>query len=373
MIQQLTVENFKCFKSSTPFNLSSINLFAGYNGRGKSTVLQVLLLLAQSYHKNKHIKRLETNGLLCHQGPFSDLISFDSSSDKIIFEIHGDLEGAQHVKLEYSEQTERVGALTGIWVDGVNKVEGRSAIGKATESTDKYLTSYPPEVHGYVNSIYFVSADRRGPVPFETKSELYDFNPISADGKYSFNMLAQDQQLRSQLSEVLRYIMDGGDLVLSGNEDKTLDILSLYITHIATGRKVRSINSGFGYSYVLPILINALSLSNSILLIENPEAHLHPQAQSRLMQCLVRIAHKNNIQLFVETHSEHIVNAVRLCILEEDFEITKNDVSIYFFDKDMSVQQLAFDDNAQIKNWPSGFFDQQQNDTAKILKLGLFR
>jgi predicted ATPase len=91
------------------------------------------------------------------------------------------------------------------------------------------------------------------------------------------------------------------------------------------------------------------------------------------MRHLAKIAKENNIQLFVETHSEHIVNAVRLSILDDASTIDSTDVSIYFFDKDMSINELQIDSNAQIKNWPSGFFDQQQNDAEQILKLGLFK
>ena len=73
MISSLTIDNFKCFSSSTKFDLSALNLFTGYNGRGKSSVFQVLLLLAQSLHRNGNVEKLEVNGdfvgLLFRKGP----------------------------------------------------------------------------------------------------------------------------------------------------------------------------------------------------------------------------------------------------------------------------------------------------------------
>ena len=67
-------------------------------------------------------------------------------------------------------------------------------------------------------------------------------------------------------------------------------------------------------------------------------------------------------------------NSLRLCTLLEDYDpLTNEDVSIYFFDKDMTISHLKMHSNAQMDNWPKGFFDQAESDSALILKLGLFR
>lgn len=153
-----------------------------------------------------------------------------------------------------------------------------------------------------------------------------------------------------------------------------LEVLKLYFNTLDENRPVKSINSGFGYSYIIPILLAALNMKDGCLFIENPEAHLHPYAQSQLMKELVGIANRNNIQLFIESHSEHVINAIRLCTLLEDYDpLTNEDVSIYFFDKDMTITHLKMHSNAQMDNWPKGFFDQAESDSALILKLGLFR
>ena len=68
---------------------------------------------------------------------------------------------------------------------------------------------------------------------------------------------------------------------------------------------------------------------------------------------------------------EHIINAFRLACAKKDNNIFKDDISIYFFDKDFSVKKLQLLQNGQIPSWPKGFFDQQANDLAEIIKLGL--
>lgn len=116
-------------------------------------------------------------------------------------------------------------------------------------------------------------------------------------------------------------------------------------------------------------------MEKGILLIENPEAHLHPLAQSRLMRLICkRLIECPHLQIFIETHSEHIINGARLCALKDDADLkafTNKDISIYFFDKDFSVKQLEVKKNGRIPNWPEGFFDQQTKDLNEIITLGI--
>ena len=105
------------------------------------------------------------------------------------------------------------------------------------------------------------------------------------------------------------------------------------------------------------------------MIVENPEAHLHPEAQFRLTQLLAKLASRG-VQVFVETHSEHVVNAVRLAVIEDAYAITNNQVSLFFFDSDYSKRDLYIEKNGRINDWPSRFFDQYQWELAEILKKG---
>jgi hypothetical protein len=229
-------------------------------------------------------------------------------------------------------------------------------------------------VDSYFGNVRFVSANRLGPTPFEEKTIIDPVNPIGAKGEHILNELAGNEELKREVSSIVSEIMDGGDIAISGDavSEKEREVLKLYFTSIGGSDNVKCINCGFGYSYVLPVIVAAAITVNGILIVENPEAHLHPQAQSRLMKALVMLAVKNNNQLYVESHSEHIVNAIRLCILQKEYSITNEDVAIHYFDKDMTSRRLAIHPNAQIPEWPSGFFDQAERDASLILKLGLF-
>ena len=164
--------------------------------------------------------------------------------------------------------------------------------------------------------------------------------------------------------------MDGGNLSLDG-EDRTSSVLSLNIgmPNAKRGKGFKAINCVFGYSYVLSIVVNALTMKKGTLVVENPEAHLHPQAQLRLTELLAKAVEKD-LQVFIETHSEHIVNGFRIQALHPDMPIGTSDVSIYFFDEDYSVKHLNLEPNGRIKNWPKGFFDQFEWEMTEIIRLG---
>ncbi len=373
MIIRLEIKNFKCFKEVQSFPLSKVNLFTGYNGRGKSTVLQSLLLLAQSLYDNRNLRKLMVNGMFCNLGIFDDLVNFQCDDKTVHFIIESDASDAPHrVELSYEEDGARSGKMNGLVVDGVDMFETRKDLAGEVASTEKTLGNYPSEIHKLFENFQFVSADRIGPTPFEPKHDLYDNNPVGNTGEFKLNVIAE-RHIENKLSESIQRIMDGGAMSVDGS-DKANEVLKLYFSTLNDSHPVKAINSGFGYSYIIPILLSVLTKKDGCLFIENPEAHLHPCAQSKLMKELIRLAKIQNVQLFIETHSEHIVNAMRLCMLEEGYDgFSNRDVKLYFFDKDLTVKPLEVEPNAQIPMWPAGFFDQAERDAATILKLGLLK
>lgn len=371
MIERLEIKRFKCYKEAQSFPLSKVNLFTGYNGRGKSTVLQSLLLLAQSLYGNQSLRKLMVNGLFCNLGIFDDIVNFQSENRSISFTIESDLQDApKKVEISYEENSARSGKLSGLVVDGVDMFETRKDLSGKDESGEKTLGNYPSEIHKLFEHFRFVSADRMGPTLFEAKHDLYDNNPVGNAGEFKLNVIAESN-IEKQLSESIQRIMDGGMMSVEGG-NKADEILKLYFTTPKNDHPVKAINSGFGYTYIIPILLSVLTERDGCLFVENPEAHLHPCAQSKLMKELIRLARIQNVQLFVETHSVHIINAMRLCMLEDGYDgFSNEDVRLFFFDKDMSVRLLDIEPNAQILLWPAGFFDQAERDAATILKLGI--
>lgn len=392
MIKQISLTNFKCFQEKTTFDFGKISIFTGYNGRGKSTVLQSLLLLSQSYIKKKS-DELHLDGEWLSLGNFFDLLNVDNNASSLIeFEIKTDDKSALQVNLGFDvSNDDMVGELTECKFNNENYFD---SVGNASESNleikSKSMTrSIPTNFFIMMESIHFISANRRGPIKYVSKREVPELHKVGKDGDFTFNTLASYKEIPktemnidhedkncynlSDLSSMwMSYIMDGGGSVnLKGNSRESSVLSILFSGANTKKREFSPDNVGFGYSYILSIIVTALiAKPGSIFIIENPEAHLHPNAQSRITQLLTRLAERG-VQVMVETHSEHILNGFRLNALRNEYTLTNDDLSICFFEKDFSCKPLTVQPNGRIANWPSGFFDQQQKDLSEIIRLGL--
>ena len=132
----------------------------------------------------------------------------------------------------------------------------------------------------------------------------------------------------------------------------------------------RAPNAGFGISYALPIIVAALRAeSGGLLLVENPEAHLHPAGQSAIGGFLARVA-GDGVQVFVETHSDHVLNGIRVAVAEGTAALNPEQAAIHFFraehDGGQTVESMELRRTGELTTWPAGFFDQAQIDLAAL-------
>lgn len=127
---------------------------------------------------------------------------------------------------------------------------------------------------------------------------------------------------------------------------------------------VNPLNMGFGVSYVLPVVVALLKAQKGdLVILENPEAHLHPRGQRKIGE-LIATAAANGIQIIMETHSDHILNGIRLAVKKNNIlpeQITLNYFYQYMDDKgilrhDKTSPQILED--GSLSNWPDGFFDE---------------
>lgn len=391
MITKLSLENFKCFAQKQTFELSNLNIYAGMNGRGKSTVFQSLLLLAQSLKRNGNIETLCTNGDFLRLSHFKDLVNADtgtSKNDIIRFEIDTDNELYRDIHLGYRQDTMWNGKICELSIAGKDYFASSASIGVGIDEkenkSERFLQSTYPQLDKLFSPYYFISASRIGPTLYEERCEEETFNPLGILGEKrlavlkshaSHNDIRFDKEdattnLKDEVEKWCNYILSGSQLKLQ-ESDNTLQ-LSMK-NRDSMSEWVKSVNMGFGYSYVLSIIIIALiAEKGSVVFVENPEAHLHPLAQARLMELLSILA-MHGVQVNIETHSEHILNSIRLYCLQDEKEIANKNVSIYFFSEDFQVYPLDIDDKGQIANWPRGFFDLQEQQLMEILKLGLLK
>lgn len=145
-------------------------------------------------------------------------------------------------------------------------------------------------------------------------------------------------------------------------------MLALQFRLSETGEWRRPANVGYGLTYAFPILVALLAaLPGDVLVIDSPEAHLHPQAQSRMGHMLATFA-AAGVQLLVETHSDHVLNGARLAV--RDKVIKAEDLSLLFFagasSEGHGVTTPRIDRDGRIDEWPEGFFDQGDKDVSRL-------
>ncbi|WP_321332023.1 DUF3696 domain-containing protein [uncultured Bacteroides sp.] len=395
MIKKISLENFKCFRTKEEFDFSKINLLTGVNGRGKSSLLQSLLLLSQTFRKKRTPEKLFINGEWVELGSFEDIKNIDSVDKEIHIIVETDNEEQNRLSFKYGESAtnERIADLLELKVNEKDMFTEMSSSAEEKISTIKLPKKnlMPLESIKAFSVFYkfrFISADRLGPVDFVKKiDETPESMQIGIRGNNVINMLAYNgnkvvndgiclndtptKTLKEQTIEWLSYILDGANIEIK--KEKNSSILSMLLNSRNDKHLYKPANVGFGYSYILPLIVTGLTAQEGdIYIVENPEAHLHPGAQARLIEFFAKIA-AAGVQVFLETHSEHIINGMRLCALKAKFDLTYKDVSMYFFGNQFEVNKLEMDEDSQIKNWPEGFFDQQEKDLAEILKLGLFK
>lgn len=396
MIDKLHIQNFKCFRDSPTFEFSKINLLTGINGRGKSSLLQSLLLLSQSYNRNNDFKELDLNGKYVNLGTYTDIKNSETPrGENIVYELHVSKPYPEiYIKIAFCENELNPlvasKALVDISVGSSDKLKFLNqkleeiSAEFGVEAQSKFNLTYTQIVTfgAIIAKVHYIGADRMGPVKYVEKLSLPDFLNVGAKGENTISILAKEdlplvhdnlylgndsKSVIQQTQEWLSYILDGAKIEIKGKE-KESSILYMLLNNRNNAYNYKPTNVGFGYSYILPLIVSGLiAKEGEIIIIENPEAHLHPKAQSRIIEFFAKVA-STGVQVFIESHSEHILNGLRVCALNPDIAISNTDLNVLYFNDSFESEKLQILENGKIPNWPDGFFDQQELDLAEIFK-----
>ena len=371
MLRNIKLTHFKCFEQ-LDLDCTSLNLMSGLNGMGKSSVIQALLVLRQSFETGELLNgRLVLGGERIDIGAGSDVLFEDAERDVVGFALQDDkMTDAWALDFDYSRTADQLSASS----NGVN------------EHTD-YLPVAWQKVPPFGGRLIYVNAERVGPRKFYPLSEvLARRGDFGTSGEYAWNYLNRHQndllaandprciegvsrRLLDIVDQWLQDVCPGTHLQLEAVADADAVITGFSFDRpgdIATSR-YRATNVGFGLSYVLPVILALLSESGTLCLIENPEAHLHPRGQTKLAELSVRAANVG-IQIFIETHSDHFIDGVRIAV--RDGLIAPEDTAFHYFERNGSktvVTSPQVDVDGRLSHWPDGFFDQHEENLARLL------
>lgn len=342
MIDRFSLENFKSFKKQE-FHLKPLTLMAGVNSSGKSSIIQAIRLLSA---RNIGFSALEDHG------GYAELRSVYADSN-------------QEIKI-------------GIAFPG----EGFE-YWQTSHSGNSFLPQ-PASRASFLHHAQYISADRLGPQVFfhlpqgrggQTvgergeniilyciwhKDDLIDElrrHPSSAGDSFEYNIEAWMNEISPgvRLEFVYDRKIDAGSLRVGQKGDLTIS--------------QRPTNVGFGLSYTLPVVATLLGAKKgNLLLIENPEAHLHPIGQTKMGELLARVA-QSGVQVIVETHSDHLIDGARIAV--RDKILSPENGIVLFCSKSTvthlsQVEEVSFLNNGDLNNWPEGFCDQSLKNLSKL-------
>ncbi len=304
MIKNILLKNFKIFKEETIFPFSNFTLLTGVNGGGKSTVLQSILLFKQTA-ENSNNGKFSLKGQVIDLGTFSDIKNKDTVREEPI-----------NIKFDFNDKS--VDAIlrestSHLEVDlDLPEYKNSDSLGNVTQIFNIHL----------FDEIHYVSADRFGPQNYVVKQSLPIFINVGSQGENLLNVLEflkdvpvndilyrgkNANTLLQQTQEWLSMIFGETKFDVQGLDESSPVLLPLL-------NRFKPKNVGYGFYYILPIIVTGLiAKSEEIIIIENPEAHLHPKAQSELIKFLALVA-QTGVQIIIESHSEHILNAFRVAI-----------------------------------------------------------
>ena len=364
MIKSLHIENFKCFRDQR-FEFGNLTLLSGLNGTGKSSVIQSLILLRQSYqHGFLQDKKLLLNGDLIRLGTTQDVHFHQAEHDQFGFGLEFCSVSAKWY-FEYARQAE-IARLT-----------------SDPASDDVYNTSL------FGDNFHYLPADRVGP---QAAFKIFDYavrerKQLGGKSEYAPHFLHEfetetltdkrihpdvpETNLKNQVEAWMGEISSGVRIELENFP--TIDLIDLRYSFPDTGElsTYRSINVGFGITYTLPIVVALLaSQADALVLLENPESHLHPQGQFKLGELMARAA-SCGIQVIVESHSDHVLNGIRVAVRKGI--IPSDEVSLYYLSRSAEADRLSskvdsprVDEDGRIDEWPEGFFDEWEKSLEQL-------
>lgn len=363
MIKRLTLSNFKAF-ANQDFEFKPLTLLSGLNSTGKSSVIQALILLRYAYQANY----LPSNGLkldheMAYIGTGEDAIYENAESELISFGIVWENDQKTIWNFNYDSQS--------------NVLPVSSIV------NDNKINSF----NLFSDNFHYLSAERIIPAESYLLSEndVVKHRQLGKKGEYTAHFLyefgnqdipicelshpnAKSRSLKDQVDAWMGEISPN----IKVSVKKVANAMTIKYS-LGVSKEYSPFNVGFGITYSLPILTAILSAKpGTIIIIENPESHLHPQGQSQLGQ-LLALAANHGTQVIIESHNDHILNGIRLAVKKK--KISPDHVQLYYFERNKNLDNLSIDvlvpkiheDGNFSSLPPDGFFDEIYKIEAELL------
>ena len=358
MISEIGLNNFKCFEELT-LPMKNITVLTGINGMGKSTIIQSILLLRQSYLKSDKLITLHLNGRYIDLGIGQDVLYEKATVEEVSIR-YKTIEGGRGVyRYKYDADSNCLPAIP------LQMSMNVGPLPAFLRDNFVYLSAYrikPQLMYGITNEEELLNREFGSDGQFALQYlGMYGDEDVAND-----NVVIEDKlgkSLKNQTRVWLDRIAPGvSPQIYISKPTRTSELRYEFVEGKEKTGSYKSVNVGFGITYVLPIIVALLSAKQGdLIIIENPEAHIHPAGQ-RMLGELIALAGGGGVQVIVETHSDHILNGIRVSVKQK--KIACEDVQVAFFYKDAEADYKhkyctpCILEDGRFDFWPQGFFDE---------------
>jgi energy-coupling factor transporter ATP-binding protein EcfA2 len=429
MLKSVHLKNFKLHED-TLIEAAPITVFIGPNNSGKSSIFQALLLLRQAAARKDQFLCQPPHGiqpppsepysyspkLIIDVGAFGEVVR--KGSNDIDVQLRGDVKS--HVQIVNEASVDLAIRIRGNrlvfnsgsiscsnsqakweFVDGRTirpnpvalalggvqyKIEitntfsltrpGGYEFGREAQPEDalslnefsQWLGDIPSNLLGSVHPIYALRGFEEWGYPITDHPPAnLELMTLHDRALALPNALASDRQLKGKLSdrlEELLHVSIDFEVIHPGKR------LKIWAKHTGNNRgETLFANEGTGANQIPFIFVPVLlTPPNETILLSEPEAHLHPKGQCELTRILLTVAKKENIQFFIETHSEHVLHVILNAVGRGDWE--KDDVALHYFENvegTAKVKRLGINEHGQVDGGLPGFFDQSLAELTEYL------
>jgi predicted ATPase len=394
-VKSVSFENYKAFYEKQTMQLKPITVLIGKNSSGKSSIAKLFTLFENSLMANIDEPLLLKNNGVELGGEFDNLFFENNPAGiPLIFQIV--FENDVQIEVGLLKKVDGYGLDVFQWKykDNTQQFELELKDYGYFDAISQKL--YECEFKGFIPtkftekntiqnlSINFqieqIDVDYIGPFRILPERYFYltgqtQFRDIGVTGENAYAMLGisklkKDDELYKNVGKWYKEHFDGWELKVDDRDKKPL----IQILLSKNDTDVNIVDVGQGMNQALPLVVraNVTDRPDSMIVLEQPELHLHPAAHGDLAELFAKSAKENNQIFIIETHSENMLLRLRKLIVENDFGFTKDDVVIYWLEdaefKGQELMEITIDEDGVLSDWRDGVFDEGLKEILEMQK-----
>ncbi|MBN8566588.1 MAG: AAA family ATPase [Flavobacteriales bacterium] len=366
MITKISFEGYKGFKNKNELELKPITILIGKNSSGKSAIAKLPVFLSESISTNQTNPILNSLKGIELGAEFRDLLYNRDIQGDLKFEIFNDKN--EIIKVQINNDILKNSPIVSKWQyvknENIEKIVSTEDIQNSnvefegiipSELKDEFLEKFNFETN-------YLGPFRLNPPRVFNLDGTKDYKRIGSKGENAYQILANsfnnNDSLINDVGNWYNDNFDGWRLIVR----KIDPYFEIRITREGNDNEgeINIVDVGQGMSQALPIIVKAnMKTSSSLVIIEQPELHLHPAAHGNLAELIVKSTKETDNRYLIETHSENFILRIRRLIAEEKFD--PNDIALYSVEYDNNnkfsfIKKINILSDGEVDYWPKDIF-----------------